>query len=159
MNSSTPTARSAAPPRVQIEVTCTACNQTATVPFQPTPGRPVFCAACFAKRGPTAFGARGGGSRPRTFGTDLNRSAPKKRMLSQGRKAHFVYDVLEVLTREGQMAEEQRRAFVEMLFTRGSRQSTEAARDFLAEKQGDETVTPVEAARIDRLLEQYSFRR
>jgi hypothetical protein len=78
-------------------------------------------------------------------------------MLAQGRKAHFVYDVLDVLSRSGAMPEEQRRAFVEMLFTRGARQSTAAARDFVKEKLVDNTISTDEANRIDRLLEQYSF--
>jgi CxxC-x17-CxxC domain-containing protein len=36
--------------RTVYEVKCTTCNQTATVPFKPTPGKPVYCRACFAKQ-------------------------------------------------------------------------------------------------------------
>lgn len=36
--------------RTVYEVKCTSCNQTATVPFKPTPGKPVYCKACFAKQ-------------------------------------------------------------------------------------------------------------
>lgn len=36
--------------RTAYEVKCTSCNQTATVPFKPTPGKPVYCKTCFSKR-------------------------------------------------------------------------------------------------------------
>ncbi|MGD0407006.1 MAG: CxxC-x17-CxxC domain-containing protein [Candidatus Bathyarchaeia archaeon] len=32
------------------EAKCTICNQIAIVPFKPTPGKPVYCKTCFAKR-------------------------------------------------------------------------------------------------------------
>jgi CxxC-x17-CxxC domain-containing protein len=32
------------------EVKCTECGETATVPFEPTKGKPVYCRACFSKR-------------------------------------------------------------------------------------------------------------
>ena len=36
--------------RTLHEAKCTTCNQTAMVPFKPTPGKPVYCKTCFAKR-------------------------------------------------------------------------------------------------------------
>ncbi|MGA2385988.1 MAG: CxxC-x17-CxxC domain-containing protein [Candidatus Bathyarchaeia archaeon] len=39
--------------RTLHEAKCTVCNQTAMVPFEPTPGKPVYCKACFAKRATT----------------------------------------------------------------------------------------------------------
>ncbi len=36
--------------RTIYEVKCTSCNQIATVPFKPTPGKPVYCKACFSKQ-------------------------------------------------------------------------------------------------------------
>jgi len=35
--------------RTMYEVKCTTCAQTATVPFKPTPGKPVYCKTCFSK--------------------------------------------------------------------------------------------------------------
>jgi CxxC-x17-CxxC domain-containing protein len=31
------------------EVKCTDCGKSATVPFEPTAGKPVYCRTCFAK--------------------------------------------------------------------------------------------------------------
>jgi CxxC-x17-CxxC domain-containing protein len=31
------------------EVKCSDCGKPATVPFQPKPGKPVYCRACFSK--------------------------------------------------------------------------------------------------------------
>ena len=48
------------------EVTCTECKKTTTVPFTPTPGKPVYCDECFKKKraqGPP--GGRGGPGGPR----------------------------------------------------------------------------------------------
>jgi len=36
--------------RTMTEAKCTECGQVTTVPFKPTPGKPVYCKACFAKR-------------------------------------------------------------------------------------------------------------
>lgn len=143
-----------------MAVTCSACQAETTVPFTPTPGRPVYCRSCFekqaqrraagpARRGPGGFGAR-----------DYKPPAqPRKKMLSQGEKAHFVYDSLQVLAAADNMDEARRRGFVEMLFTRGSRQSTEAAHQFIEEKAADETISEAEAERLSRLVDRYSFRR
>ena len=50
------------------QVTCTQCQKLTDVPFEPTPGKPVYCDSCFAKKradrtsgGPSGRG-RGGGS-------------------------------------------------------------------------------------------------
>ncbi|MCL5878101.1 MAG: hypothetical protein M1540_09855 [Candidatus Bathyarchaeota archaeon] len=32
------------------EAKCSTCNQATTVPFKPTPGKPVYCKTCYAKR-------------------------------------------------------------------------------------------------------------
>ena len=32
------------------EAKCSVCNEVAVVPFKPTPGKPVYCKACFSKR-------------------------------------------------------------------------------------------------------------
>ena len=135
-------------------VTCSRCHAATTVPFTPTPGRPVYCKACFAKRnamGPRA-GMWGSNAAPRV------RAPPARRMLSQRRKGHFVHDAMAELQRGGTLDENQRRAFVEMVFTRGARQTTEAAQEFVREKAQDDTLTPAEAERLARLLDRYSSR-
>ncbi|MBA2555889.1 MAG: zinc-ribbon domain containing protein [Chloroflexi bacterium] len=37
-------------PREMFEATCSSCGNTASVPFRPTSGKPVYCNDCFAKR-------------------------------------------------------------------------------------------------------------
>ena len=32
-----------------FEVKCTVCGNATTVPFKPTPGKPVYCRTCFSK--------------------------------------------------------------------------------------------------------------
>ena len=34
----------------KYKATCTECGQECEVPFQPTPGKDVFCAECWRKR-------------------------------------------------------------------------------------------------------------
>lgn len=36
--------------RIMHTAKCTECGQTATVPFKPTPDKPIYCRECFAKR-------------------------------------------------------------------------------------------------------------
>ncbi|MCW4030104.1 MAG: hypothetical protein NWE92_10725 [Candidatus Bathyarchaeota archaeon] len=36
--------------RTLYDAKCATCNQPTTVPFKPTPGKPVYCKTCFAKR-------------------------------------------------------------------------------------------------------------
>lgn len=38
------------PARTQYEAVCAACGATTTVPFKPSPDRPVYCRDCFRKR-------------------------------------------------------------------------------------------------------------
>lgn len=79
-------------------------------------------------------------------------------MLAQGRKGHFMFDANEIMKRsEGGMDDQHHRAFLEGLFARGARTSTEAAQDFLDEKVQDQTITPEERDGLGRLLERYSF--
>ena len=40
----------ARPPREMFETSCGQCGNVASVPFQPTPGRPVYCRDCFQSR-------------------------------------------------------------------------------------------------------------
>lgn len=80
-------------------------------------------------------------------------------MLSMRRKGHFVYDALASLDEENQMDEDQRRTFVEMVFTRGARQDTATAQEFLDEKREEGIVSDEEASTIARVLDRYTERR
>lgn len=83
---------------------------------------------------------------------------PRKRMMAQGRKGHFMHDAKVIMARPGGKLDEQHiRAFLESVFQRGTRQSTEEARRFLDEKLADETLTKDQHAMLARLIEQYSF--
>lgn len=153
-------------PRAMTQATCSSCGQTTTVPFVPTPGRPVFCRECFAKKngGPAPQGNR---QPPRRFGNAPNGAgAPprqnvpgaRKRMMAQGRKGHFMFDAKAIMrAQEGGMDDQHHRAFLEGLFARGARTSTEAARDFLDEKLADNTITQDEHRGLSQLVERYSF--
>ncbi len=37
-------------PKVETRTNCSGCGKETTVPFKPTPGRPVFCRECFQQR-------------------------------------------------------------------------------------------------------------
>lgn len=154
------------------EATCSSCGQVTTVPFVPTPGRPVYCRACFSKRsdagggpargpprgGPAGGGGSFGGGQRRDYGRPPPVPGARKRMLAQGRKGHFMFDAREIMKRsEGGMDDQHHRAFLEGLFARGARTSTEAAQDFLDEKLQEQTITDEERDGLGRLLERYSF--
>lgn len=139
------------PPRV--EAICSKCGQATTLPFTPTPGRPVYCRTCFASARPESRGRPA--YRPQSPGAQ---PATRKRMMAQGRKGHFMFDANALLNRtEGGMDESNVRAFLEGLFARGARTSTQAAQEFLDEKVGDQTITPQQRDGLGQLVERYSF--
>ena len=136
----------------RVEATCAKCGQATTLPFVPTPGRPVYCRACFQNR-PAARGAPS--YRPQAA---TPQPATRKRMMAQGRKGHFMFDANALLARtEGGMDDQHVRAFLEGLFARGARGSTQEAQEFLDEKLKDETITPDQRAGLGQLVERYSF--
>lgn len=158
-------------------MTCSKCGAATSVPFVPTPGRPVFCRDCFQPRAdgpgggpPRGGGGPGGGGRgpPQGGGRGPPRggfrgrddfrppTVGRKRMMSTSRKGHFVADARVVLE-SGAMPEQERRSFIEMLFTRGARQSTLAAREFLAKKREEDSITRREHDDLVRLVESYSM--
>ena len=143
----------------RTEVKCTKCGKMASVPFVPTPGRPVFCRDCFQRPTPMGGGSRGA---PGGGWSDRPRPPPvpgaRKRMLAQGRKGHFMFDAKAVLASEGGMDDKDQRAFLEGLFARGARISTEDAQVFLDEKMAEGVIlTTAQRNGLGRLLEQYSF--
>jgi CxxC-x17-CxxC domain-containing protein len=48
--------------QVRTEIKCSDCGKTATVPFKPTAGKPVYCRECLAKH-------RGNGAPRKSAGT------------------------------------------------------------------------------------------
>ena len=144
----------------RTSITCTTCGKAASVPFTPTPGRPVFCRDCFVRPAGGPGGPRGGSSygEQREFVPRAPVPGARKRMLAQGRKGHFMYDAKEILrAKPGGMEDQHHRAFLEGLFARGARGSTEDAQVFLDEKLADNTISKEERDNLGRLLERYSF--
>lgn len=161
----------AAGTRQATTVTCGDCAKETTVPFVPTPGRPVYCRDCFAKRQNAP--QRGGGSTPRPGGpqrpgprgrgggfgrAEVNtRPQARRRMMKQGRKTHFLYDARELMEKaDTGMEANNHRAFLEGLFARGARNGTESAIEFLDEKEGEGVITKDEHKGLLRLVDRYS---
>lgn len=155
MNPASPTSEG---PITRTNVTCSKCGKPASVPFVPTPGRPVFCRDCFSKTSPRTNSFGGGGSRE---GSAPSIALPsKKRMMAQGRKTHFLYDAKEILGEiPGGMEQKDNRAFLESLFAKGARGSTQDAQVFLEDKVKDGGVTHEQAILLGRLIDKYSFYR
>lgn len=146
----------AAPARTNV--TCTKCQKPTIVPFVPTPGRPVFCRDCFAKTSTGPRGPPGGGYNSAPSTPRVPVPGARKRMMAQGRKTHFLYDARAILTAiPGGMEEKDNRAFLEGLFARGARGSTQDAQVFLEEKVHAGSVTHEQAIEIGRLIDKYSF--
>lgn len=96
-------------------------------------------------------GAAGGTSRSQGPNT-------RKRMMAQGRKGHFMHDAKAALMAiEGKMDEQYVRAFLEGIFQRGTRQSTEDALVYLDEKVAEGTVSKDQGNALADLIERYSF--
>lgn len=83
-------------------------------------------------------------------------STPRKRMMAQGRKTHFFYDLRQILL-QTKMPEAMHRSFSETLFAKGARLSTNDAKEWLREKVEDKTLTEREAGDVADLVERYSF--
>ena len=79
-------------------------------------------------------------------------------MMAQGRKGHFMHDAKEAMTHnEGKLDEQHVRAFLEGIFQRGTRQSTEDALLYLDTKVADETISKDQGNALANLIERYSF--
>lgn len=145
----------------RTQVVCSKCGKSTTVPFVPTPGRPVFCRECFSSApaaGGGAGGSRGGGEYRGPRSPIAAPSNARQRMMAQGRKGHFMHDAKALLGRlEGGMEDQHVRAFLEGLFARGARQGTEAAKEFIQEKVTDTTITASQGEQLAQLVERYSF--
>lgn len=84
------------------------------------------------------------------------RTEPRKRMMAQGRKSYFLYDARAFLERTG-MPAEKHRAFLETLFAKGSRTSTQDAIDFIGTKVDEKVLTAAEGNGLADLVDRYSF--
>lgn len=83
---------------------------------------------------------------------------PRKRMMAMARKGHFMHDAREVFVRfPGKLEEQHVRAFLEGIFQRGTRQSTEDALLYLDTKVADSSVTKDQGNALADLIERYSF--
>ncbi|MGD8506738.1 MAG: hypothetical protein PVF15_08770 [Candidatus Bathyarchaeota archaeon] len=45
--------------KTMFEIKCTECGNSATVPFKPTAGKPVYCKSCYSKHRPKQRNAAG----------------------------------------------------------------------------------------------------
>jgi CxxC-x17-CxxC domain-containing protein len=137
-------------------ITCTKCGKAASVPFTPSPGRPVFCRDCFSKTSSAPRPSFRDGDAPPVPRAPV--PGARKRMMAQGRKTHFIYDARAVLAGiPGGMDDKDNRAFLEGLFARGARISTQDAQVFLEQKVTDGDVTHEQAIELGRLIDKYSF--
>lgn len=104
------------------------------------------------------FAPRGGGQAapPRSGGFDrpANQSE-RKRMLDISREGHFKYDLREVLSRSS-LPPEQLKAFAATIFSKGSRQSTVEAKDWVTQKLNENVITKNERDAINTLIDRYS---
>ncbi|HET6403795.1 MAG TPA: hypothetical protein VFH78_04055 [Candidatus Thermoplasmatota archaeon] len=79
----------------------------------------------------------------------------RKRMLDISREGHFRYDLREVLAKSS-LPPEQIKAFAATIFSKGSRQSTVEAKDWVTQKLGENVITKTERDAINTLIDRYS---
>jgi hypothetical protein len=79
----------------------------------------------------------------------------RKRMLDLRREGHFKYDLKEVLMHSS-LPPEQITAFVATVSSKGSRQSTLDAKDWVTHKFGEDLITKAERDAINTLIDRYS---
>ncbi|HUR68278.1 MAG TPA: hypothetical protein VM370_03460 [Candidatus Thermoplasmatota archaeon] len=95
-------------------------------------------------------GAGGGGyDRAPQQGTE------RKRMLDLRREGHFRYDLKDVLAHSS-LPPEQVAAFAATIFSKGSRQSTLEAKDWVTAKLAENVITKQERDAINTLIDRYS---
>lgn len=79
----------------------------------------------------------------------------RRRMLDLRREGHFKYDLKEVLMGSS-LPPEQITAFAATVFSKGSRQSTGEAKDWVTSKLTENLITKAERDAINTLLDRYS---
>lgn len=99
------------------------------------------------------FGPRSGGA-----GGQYERRASdtdRKRMLDLRREGHFKYDLKEALAKST-LAPEQLASFAATIFSKGSRQSTMDAKDWVTQKLTEGVITKTDRDAINTLIDRYS---
>lgn len=76
-------------------------------------------------------------------------------MLDVSREGHFRYDLNEVLVRSS-LPPEQLKAFAATILSKGSRQSTVEAKDWVTQKLAENVITKAERDAINTLIDRYS---
>ena len=104
--------------------------------------------ANFAPRGSGSFDRADRNERPRA-------DNDRKRMLDLRREGHFKYDLREVLSRSS-LPPEQLQAFAATIFSKGSRQSTVEAKEWVTQKLNEQVITKPERDAINTLIDRYS---
>jgi len=96
------------------------------------------------------FAPRGGGGYDRRAST-----SERKRMLDISREGHFKYDLKEALLRSA-LPPEQVAGFLATVFSKGSRQSTMDAKDWVTSKLTENVITKADRDAINTLIDRYS---
>lgn len=80
---------------------------------------------------------------------------PRRQFLDQRREEHFRYDIRQALD-EARMPEEQRNAFYASMYSKGTRNGTQEAKEFAQQKVDEGLITPQLRDRLQMLVERYS---
>ena len=86
----------------------------------------------------------------------VEKDTPRKRMLDEGRLAHFRYDLREVLKESRKLDDELVTSFAQTVMTKASRLGVGEAKEFVDEKQHEGVVEKDDRDAIFRLLDRYS---
>lgn len=97
------------------------------------------------------FAPRGSGGFERPAARDNDR----KRMLDLRREGHFKYDLKEVLGKSS-LPPEAIASFAATIFSKGSRQSTVDAKDWVTAKLNEQVITKAERDAINTVIDRYS---
>jgi hypothetical protein len=76
-------------------------------------------------------------------------------MLDLRREGHFKFDLKEMLSRSS-LPPEQLAAFAATIFSKGARQSTVDAKDWVTSKLHEQVITKAERDAINTLIDRYS---
>lgn len=106
-----------------------------------------------APRGPP--GDERGGDRGGERGFRAPQQNDRRRMLDLRREGHLKYDLRDVLSRSS-LASEQQATFVATVLSKGSRQSTGEAKDWVTAKMNEGIIARNDRDAINTLLDRYS---
>ena|SRR5687767_2155150 len=82
-------------------------------------------------------------------------SRTRERMLDKSKENYFKYD-MEDLLKKHEVPEERRLSLAATIFAKGSRTTTQEAKDFVKEKQTEGLITEALAKAITNLIDGYS---